>query len=313
MSSFLFVNQAYRPDPVATAQLLDDLCHALAGRGHEVMVIAGDRGYDAPAERYTHRQRSGGIDVRRIPYVSLGKGGRMRRAVSFASFHARLFPALLSLPAADVVVALTSPPLLGATVAAAARLKRTKLVQWVMDLNPDEAIAAGWLREGGFLERVLRDSARSSYARSERVVALDTDMKARITERYGVSAERIEVIPPWDPGGLAEDAAGADHFRRTQGLAGKYVVMYSGNHSPCHPLGTLLDAALRLADRRDIVFCFIGGVRRGGSRAFCPRAHFGQYPAVAVPTDRELIRVFVGGRPACGGDGNILCGDRASE
>jgi colanic acid biosynthesis glycosyl transferase WcaI len=35
--------------------------------------------------------------------------------------------------------------------------------------------------------------------------------------------------------------------------------MYSGNHSPCHPLDTLLQAAERLAENEDIVFCFVGG------------------------------------------------------
>jgi hypothetical protein len=35
--------------------------------------------------------------------------------------------------------------------------------------------------------------------------------------------------------------------------------MYSGNHSPCHPLTTVLQAAARLAGRSDIVFCFVGG------------------------------------------------------
>jgi hypothetical protein len=35
--------------------------------------------------------------------------------------------------------------------------------------------------------------------------------------------------------------------------------MYSGNHSPCHPLDTLLDAARKLETRPDVVFCFVGG------------------------------------------------------
>lgn len=258
MSSFVFVNQAYHPDRVATAQLLHDLCVSLARRGHRVTVVAGDRGYDAPRERYASGERIGGVEVRRIPYLSFGKGGRFRRAVSFASFHARLFPALLALPRADVAVALTSPPLVGSTVAAAARIKRIKLVQWVLDLNPDEAVAAGWLREGG-LERIMRHCVRRSYARSERLVTLDTDMKTRLTARYGVDADRIEVIPPWDPGGLTEDRSRAQLFRREHGLMDKYVVMYSGNHSPCHPLDTALEAAERLRDRKDIVFCFIGG------------------------------------------------------
>jgi len=35
--------------------------------------------------------------------------------------------------------------------------------------------------------------------------------------------------------------------------------MYSGNHSPCHPLDTVLEAARKLRERCDIVFCFVGG------------------------------------------------------
>jgi hypothetical protein len=35
--------------------------------------------------------------------------------------------------------------------------------------------------------------------------------------------------------------------------------MYAGNHSPCHPLDTLLEAALKLKTLDDIAFCFVGG------------------------------------------------------
>jgi hypothetical protein len=35
--------------------------------------------------------------------------------------------------------------------------------------------------------------------------------------------------------------------------------MYAGNHSPCHPLDSLVAAARELSGRSDIVFCFVGG------------------------------------------------------
>ena len=35
--------------------------------------------------------------------------------------------------------------------------------------------------------------------------------------------------------------------------------MYSGNHSPCHPLDTLLEAAVSLSDHPTVAFCFVGG------------------------------------------------------
>ena len=50
-----------------------------------------------------------------------------------------------------------------------------------------------------------------------------------------------------------------DRFRREHNLAARFVVMYSGNNSPCHPLTSLLEAARRLQNDSTIVFCFIGG------------------------------------------------------
>jgi hypothetical protein len=51
-------------------------------------------------------------------------------------------------------------------------------------------------------------------------------------------------------------SSGREAFRKTHGLEGKFVVMYSGNHSPCHPLDTLLDAALEStrASEREFLF-----------------------------------------------------------
>jgi hypothetical protein len=75
-----------------------------------------------------------------------------------------------------------------------------------------------------------------------------------------VPSEKITVIPPWAHSAVVHyDPDGRQAFRERYGFAGKYVVMYSGNHSPCHPLTTVLQAAARLAGRSDIAFCFVGG------------------------------------------------------
>src|SRR6185503_9011071 len=134
-----------------------------------------------------------------------------------------------------------------------------KFVYWVMDLNPDEAVAAGWLRKGAPAERLLDGLSRFSLRRADKVVALDRFMKARITGK-GIAEDRIAVIPPWSHDDTVRfDEAGRKKFRQAHGLAVKFVVMYSGNHSPCHPLDTLLQAARRLVNRSDIGFCFVGG------------------------------------------------------
>jgi glycosyltransferase involved in cell wall biosynthesis len=86
-------------------------------------------------------------------------------------------------------------------------------------------------------------------------------MKDRIQAK-GIPAEKILVVPPWSHDDRVRfDPAGREEFRANYKLSDKFVVMYSGNHSPCHPLETLVQAAERLAKNEDVAFCFVGGGR----------------------------------------------------
>ena len=82
----LLLNQCFYPDVVSTAQHLTDLANALTARGHEVTVVTSDRGYDDPTMRFPRRERWNGIEIIRIPSVSLGKSSKWRRAFNFGSF-----------------------------------------------------------------------------------------------------------------------------------------------------------------------------------------------------------------------------------
>ena len=255
----LLLNQCFYPDVVSTAQHLTDLAVQLAAEGHSVTVMASRRGYDDPAIHYPAQETWKGISIVRIASLGLGKRSKWRRIANFASYWVSCVLRLAWLGRFDVVVALTSPPLISFLGAVFARLKGARFVFWAMDLNPDEAIAAGWLREKSPIARLLAFLLRYSLRRSDRIVALDRFMKDRIVTK-GVSAEKVVVIPPWTHDDeVRYDGPGADRFRRRHGLGGKFVVMYSGNHSPCHPLDTLLEAARRLADHPRLVFCFVGG------------------------------------------------------
>jgi glycosyltransferase involved in cell wall biosynthesis len=128
-----------------------------------------------------------------------------------------------------------------------------------MDLNPDEAIAAGWLKEKSLTAKALLRFLTYSLRHAEQIIVLDRFMKQRIVDK-GIPEERLTVIAPWShTDSVVFDREGRDAFRSANDLSEKYVVMYSGNHSPCHPLDTLLGATSRLADRPDIAFCFVGG------------------------------------------------------
>lgn len=255
----LLLNQCFYPDHVATAQHLTDLALGLKSAGHEVMVVASSRGYDNPQNRYPGSETWEGIDIHRIWTPGLGKSAKWRRFVDFAGFWLSATLILLRLPRFDVTVCLTSPPLISTLGTLMTLLKGGAVVPWVMDLNPDEAVAAGWLREGGLAERVLGGLQKWSFRKAARIIALDRFMAARLMAK-GVPEKVIHTDPPWSHDNAVRfDPAGREAFRGEHGLTGKFVVMYSGNHSPCHPLDTLLSAALVLKNEPKVHFLFVGG------------------------------------------------------
>jgi len=257
--NILLLNQAFYPDVVATAQHASDLAIGLTQAGHNVTVICNSKGYDDPKLRFPSREIWSGIRVVRVRSTAFGKRSKWRRASDFGTFMASCAFRLWSLPKFDTVVAMTSPPLISflATLAVPARAR--SLVFWSMDLNPDEAIAAGWLRADSPVARLLSSMLLHSLRRADRIVALDRFMRDRIQAK-GIPAEKVTVVPPWSQDDRVRfDLAGREEFRAKYKLSDKFVVMYSGNHSPCHPLETLLQAAEQLAKNEDVAFCFVGG------------------------------------------------------
>ena len=241
------LNGHYWPDlSAATAQMLTGLAEELARQGHEVRVLCGRRKYDEPSVLFPKREVRNGVHITRIWNSALGKGAKWRRAVDFATWLAWAELALCREPKPDVVVTLTTPPLLSVLGARYAKRTGARLVPWMMDLNPDEAVAAGWLRQGSPMERFLRKALEKSFRQSAAIIALDRFMADRIAAK-GVDRRKIHVVPPWaHDKEVKPDPEGSKEFRARHGLVDSFVVMFSGNHSPIHPLKAVIEAARNL-------------------------------------------------------------------
>jgi len=242
----------------------------LARQGHEVRVICGRRKYDKPSILFPKSEEHNGVQITRIWNSALGKGAKWKRAADFATWLAAAELALRREPKPDVVVTLTTPPLLSVLGARYAKRVGARLVPWMMDLNPDEAVAAGWLRQGSLMERFLRKALEGSFQQSAAIIALDRFMADRIAAK-GVDKRKIHVVAPWaHDKEVKPDPEGSKAFRREHGLTDAFVVMYSGNHSPCHPLDAVIQVAREFngangagGGRREagggIKFVFVGG------------------------------------------------------
>lgn len=256
---FLLLNQTFYPDVMATGQYLQEVALDLVERGHEVTVITSQRAYDHPETGFPKSETWRGIRIYRVGSTAFGKTAKWRRATDFATFILCCSARLAVLPRPDAIVALTSPPLIAFVGACLAKLRRCRFFYWVMDFNPDEAVAAGWLRSDSLLGGLLEWMSRFSLRRATKIIALDRFMRDRIVAK-GISPEKVIVAPLWSHDGEVQfDSDGRERFRKANCLTGKFVVMYAGNHSPCHPLDTLTEAARRLRNDPEVVFCFVGG------------------------------------------------------
>jgi glycosyltransferase involved in cell wall biosynthesis len=260
----IVVSQVFVPDPASVGQHMADVAVEMARRGHSVRVYTSGRGYDDATAHYPRRENLKGVDVRRLPLGSFGKGSILRRVLGTASFMSQALLRMLFARNLEGIFFSTSPPLIGWIATLVGRLRGVPVAYWAMDLNPDQLIALGKLQSGSLTARMLEGINRRILRRSVLVVALDRFMaerlKGRFTEAPAMLESKMQVMPPWPHESHVEPAAHIDNpFRARHGLAGKRVIMYSGNHSPSNPLGTLLEAALRFKDDPDLRFLFIGG------------------------------------------------------
>lgn len=261
---FLLLNQTFYPDEVATAQQLLDLARFLTKNGHRVSVIAEARGYENRKVRYPSFETFEGIEIHRVRSTGFGKKIIPLRLIDALTFDIFLFLKLFFFPKVDYVVSFTSPPLIGFLGVLYAKWKRTKSVQWLMDINPEIAVVVGYLKRNALVTKLLFGAFDFSIQQSEKIVVLDRWMKKKITPLLTPEQKAI-VVHPWSvvksQGKLNanfEDSL----FRKENKLGDKFIVLFSGNHSIGHPLDTLFEAALRLKNDPSIVFAFVGsGVR----------------------------------------------------
>lgn len=275
--TFLVISQVYVPDPASVGQYMADAAAELVRRGHRVVVLTSARGYDDPAVRYPRREVIDGVEIRRIPWTSFGKRSMALRLLAGLSFTLQAIVRGLTLGRLEAVLVSTTPPPAPLAAIAIGAVRRAPIKYWVMDLNPDQLVALDVVAEGSMVARAFDWLNRQILRRASDVVVLDRFMAARINRKLDVS-DKLAVIPPWPH---EDHLAPVEHpdnpFRTNQGLEGKRVVMYSGNHGPSNPIATILRAAERLGDLPDLVFLFVGG---GTAKR--------EVEAVAGPTIRSL-------------------------
>lgn len=258
----LFINQFFWPDSSATSQQLTDLVGALASRGVDVSVLCGDGGYAAaagstPPPAEVHR-------VRALPFAR----SRVGRMVSYLSFYVTAFARALTVRRADLVVSMTTPPLISVLGAALKLLRGSRHYIWEQDLYPEIAVDLHYLKAGGLTHRITGAIADAVRRQADGIIVLGPCMRDRLIAR-GVSAGKIHIAEHWASSTAIRPMA-------RPGDPGDLVVLYSGNLGMAHDLETIQGAIANLRHEPRIRFLFAGtGDKRQVLADFCQKEGIG--------------------------------------
>ncbi len=252
----------YAPDPTGIPVYTTGLAEYLADQGHTVSMYTGfpyyPRWAKAPEDRgrMFRREVRRGVTVRRHYIYVPSRPSALRRMLHELSFVFSVTLGYLIGPRADLTVVVSPPLFTGIPVALIAKLKRSRTIFHVQDLQPDAAVDLGMLKPGPltgfffFLERM-------TYRLFDTVSTISYGMLEKIASK-GVPRGKLILFRNWAHDDLVTPMGTDTWYRREWNLGEKFVVLYSGNMGVKQGLDSLLEAAADLRERRDIVFLVVG-------------------------------------------------------
>ncbi len=294
----LILNEYYPPDTSATAKLASIVAEALAEK-YRVTVVAGRPSYD-PDERYPYsllrRKIRNGVTIECVGSTAFSRHKMTGRVSNYLSYLAMAVPRALAIRA-DIILAMTDPPIEGIAGAFVARLKRRPYVYNIRDMYPDMALGGGIVGDRAWV-RLWEKMHRWALRQAKRVIVLGDDMRERIL-RKGINPANVVVVR--DGTVLPETLAEQSHPIAQEIRCGySFAAIHAGNLGFYGAWDTLLQAA-KLLEQENTGVIFVGeGANRARLQAaaqgsanvrFLPFRPAAEIPLVMAAGDVHIICV----------------------
>jgi colanic acid biosynthesis glycosyl transferase WcaI len=300
----LFLTHYYPPEVNAPANRVHEHARCWVKEGHEVTVITGvpnhPRGVLFPGyeNRWRQEEWMDGVRVFRTWMYVTANEGFFRRTLSHALFGLTAIWAALRSKQPDILIATSPQFFCGLAGAIAARLKRCPFVLEVRDLWPESIVALGQLRQPT-LRRLLERLETALYRSAAGIVVVTQAFVDHIEAR-GIPRDRLRIIYNGIDTSRFHPRSRDEALLRQHGLEEKFLVAYVGTLGLAHGLGTLIDAAERLAGAEEMRFLLIGdGADRGRleakarQRGLSNLSFLGLRPRSEIPAWLASIEVLV--------------------
>ena len=286
----LLVTQYFQPENFKC----NDIAFELQRRGYEITVLTAIPNY--PQGRFfdgygLFKRRTeivDGVKIIRGFVVPRGKGGKIGLSLNYLSYlvSSCIIALYLSLRYRydAVFVHQVSPVTIGVAATLVKKIQRIPMYFWVLDLWPESLTAAIGLRNKyilGFFSKMVQ----WFYRNSDKILISSRGFEKSICEK-GDFASKIVYFPNWVDSAFATVADVA-----TPDVPKGFVAMFTGNIGASQDFDTILDAAERLKEHRDIHIVIVGNgrdrerveseiaKRELGATVHC----VGSYPLEAMP------------------------------
>lgn len=299
----LIVSQYFWPENFP----INDLAKGLRQRGHDVTVLTGMPNY--PGGRFypgyrafpIRRDHYEGVTIVRVPMVPKGRGNAARMLMYYSSLAitAGLVTPIFFRKRVDLVfVYQPSPITVGLPALILKGLDHLPVWIWVQDLWPETLVGAGMVRSP-FLLKLTDCLARFIYSKCERVLVQSQAFVPRMVKK-GVRRERICFFPNsaqelYKPT-IAEPGAPEQSL-----MPRGFRVLFAGNIGRAQDIPTILSAAEKLKEEKDIHWVILGdgpvrpwAEKRVSMHGLEKTVHLlGRYPEEAMPRFFSLADVLL--------------------
>lgn len=256
----LLVTQYFAPENFKC----NDIAFELHRRGYEITVLTAIPNYPQGSffKGYGLFKRRAeyvdGVKVIRGFVIPRGKGNKVGLALNYLSYlvSSVLIAFYLSLRYRydAVFVHQVSPVTIGVAATIVKKIQRIPMYFWVLDLWPESLTAAIGMRNRfvlGFFSKMVR----WFYCNSDKILISSKGFKESICE-MGDFASKIVYFPNWVDSALIS-VSEVD----TPDVPKGFIAMFTGNIGVSQDFGTVLTAAERLKNHKDIHFVIVGNGR----------------------------------------------------
>jgi colanic acid biosynthesis glycosyl transferase WcaI len=249
-----FISAVFPPEPEPSSVMTAELVRAWKAAAHEVFVICPSPNRPAGVVYPGFERRLWRVDsyhgARCIRVRSWLIGSERRpvdRVLENVGFGLMSSLALLLNQRPDVVILESWPVLASSMALGVCAARGIKVINYIKDIYPEAATAAGVVPEGSRIASLLRRMDRWVCARADRNVVISEGAATFLSRARQLPARKFTVVPDWLDLASIAPTTGGPAWRDEVGISREeFVCMFAGTMGLVSRVDVLVEVAERL-------------------------------------------------------------------